>query len=50
MYYHGIDSKTRAAIERAEQERAKAIAAFWTGLFASFTFKTRRPAKGTARA
>jgi len=36
MYYHGIDAQTRRAIEQAEAERAKAIAAFWSSLFAVF--------------
>jgi len=44
MYYHGIDTETRRAIERAQQERAKAIAAFWASLFA---FRARHP-KGAA--
>lgn len=47
MYYHGIDAKTRSAIERAEQERAKAIAEFWASLF---SFSAARTARGTAKA
>jgi len=47
MYYHGIDTETRRAIERAQQERAKAIAAFWASLFA---FRARHPKGAAAQA
>jgi hypothetical protein len=49
MYYHGVDAQTRRAIERGQQERAKAITAFWASLF-SFGSTASAPARRTAKA